>query len=88
VGARNVVGPELNGVVGRPAASVPDFPYSQAMRASGVTWSQDNLRSFLAKPSAFIPGTKMAFAGLRDPATADDVIAYLMTFEPDGSPAR
>jgi cytochrome c len=86
-GARNVVGPELNGVVGRPAASVPDYAYSQAMKASGVTWSEDNLRAFLAGPAAFMPHTKMAFAGMRDPAAIDDVIAFLKTFKPDGSPA-
>ncbi|WP_413991973.1 c-type cytochrome [Labrys okinawensis] len=86
-GAKNVVGPELNGVVGRPSAAVPGFPYSAAMKASGVTWDEGSLRAYLAKPSAFIPGTKMTFAGLSDPAVIDDVIAYLKTFKPDGSPA-
>lgn len=86
-GAKNVVGPELNGVVGRPAAAVPGFVYSQAMKASGVTWNEESLRAFLAHPSAFIPGTRMTFAGLGDPAAIDDVIAYLKSFKPDGSPA-
>ncbi len=84
-GARNVVGPELNGVVGRPAAAVPDFLYSQALKASGITWDEASLRAFLARPSAFVPGTRMTFAGFRDPAVIDDVIAYLKTFRADGS---
>ena len=86
-GAKNVVGPELNGVVGRPAASVPGYDYSEAMKASGKTWDEASLRAYLAKPSAFVPGTKMTFAGFRDPAVIDDVIAYLKTFKPDGSAA-
>lgn len=86
-GARNVVGPELNGVVGRPAGVVLGYDYSQALKASGVTWTEDSLRAYLARPSAFIPGTRMTFAGFRDPAMIDDVIAYLKTFRPDGSTA-
>ncbi|GLS17031.1 hypothetical protein GCM10007874_00460 [Labrys miyagiensis] len=86
-GAKNVVGPELNGVVGRPAGSVVGYAYSQAMKTSGKTWDEASLRAYLAAPSAFIPGTRMTFAGLGDPAVIDDVIAYLKTFKPDGSPA-
>ena len=83
-GAKNVVGPELNGVVGRPAGSVPGYAYSQAMKASGKTWDGASLRAFLASPSAVVPGTRMTFAGLRDPAAIDDVIAYLKTFDAEG----
>ncbi len=86
-GAKNVVGPELNGVVGRPAASVPGYAYSQAMKAAGKVWDEASLRAYLARPSAFVPGTKMTFAGFRDPAVIDDVIAYLKTFRADGSAA-
>ena len=86
-GAKNVVGPELNGVVGRPAGSVAGYAYSQAMKTSGKTWDEASLRAYLAAPSAFIPGSMMTFAGFRDPAVIDDVIAYLKTFKPDGSPA-
>ncbi|MDZ5449532.1 cytochrome c family protein [Labrys sp. ZIDIC5] len=83
-GAKNVVGPQLNGVVGRPAATAPDYVYSQAMKASGKTWDEASLRIFLAHPSAVVPGTKMTFAGIRDAATVEDVIAYLATFDAEG----
>lgn len=84
-GAKNVVGPQLNGIVGRPAASSPDYVYSQAMKASGKTWDEASLRLFLTRPSAAVPGTKMTFAGIRDEATVDDVIAYLATFDAEGN---
>ncbi|MEW9307833.1 cytochrome c family protein [Labrys portucalensis] len=84
-GAKNVVGPQLNGIVGRPAASAPDYVYSQAMKASGKTWDEASLRLFLTRPSAAVPGTKMTFAGIRDEATVDDVIAYLATFDAEGN---
>jgi cytochrome c len=83
-GAKNVVGPQLNGIVGRPAASAPDYVYSQALKTSGKIWDEASLRLFLAHPSAVVPGTKMTFAGIRDDATVDDVIAYLATFDAEG----
>lgn len=81
--AQNRVGPVLNGVVGRPIASVPDFSYSDAFTekaGEGMVWDQENLHQYLADPKGFIPGNKMAFAGLRKPEDVDDVIAYLETF--------
>ncbi len=83
-GAKNVVGPQLNGIVGRPAATAPDYAYSQAMKASGKTWDEATLHLFLAYPMAVVPGTKMTFAGIRDEATVEDVIAYLATFDAEG----
>ncbi|MBP0577921.1 cytochrome c family protein [Labrys sp. LIt4] len=83
-GAKNVVGPQLNGIVGRPAATAPDYAYSQAMKASGKIWDEASLRLFLTRPSAAVPGTKMTFAGVREAATVDDIIAYLATFDADG----
>lgn len=76
----NKVGPTLKGVVGRKAASVPDFKYSEAMiakGAEGVVWDEATLTAYLPDPKAFVPKTKMAFAGLKKPEDVANVIAYL-----------
>ena len=84
-GARNGVGPTLNGVVGQQAASVEGFNYSDAMKNSGITWDETNLAEFLKNPKQKIPGNKMVFAGVRDDARIADIIAYLAQFNPDGT---
>src|SRR5947209_11405744 len=63
-GARTVVGPELNGVVGRKAGSIPDYPYSSALKSSGLTWDEATLTKWLRSPRALVPGTRMTFAGI------------------------
>ena len=76
----NKVGPTLKGVVGRKAASVPDYKYSEAMiakGAEGVVWDEATLTAYLPDPKAFVPKTKMAFAGLKKPEDVANVIAYL-----------
>lgn len=73
----NKLGPSLAGVMGRKAAAVPGFAYSPAMKASGIVWTPDQLDAYLAKPAAKVPGTKMIFAGLANPADRANVIAYL-----------
>jgi cytochrome c len=85
-GARNAVGPELNGVVGRKAGTVDGYNYSDANKNSGITWDADTLKVYLKDPKAKVPGTKMAFPGLPNEADIDNVIAYLSTFGPDGKP--
>ena len=83
-GAGNKMGPELNGVVGRPVAAVADFNYSSALREmgeEGKSWTPEKLSAFLEAPRAYAPGTKMAFPGLKDQADRDDVIAYLASFD-------
>ena len=75
----NKVGPTLKGVVGRKAASVPDYKYSEAMLAKGaegVVWDEATLTAYLPDPKAFVPKTKMAFAGLKKPEEIVDVIAF------------
>lgn len=87
-GAANKVGPPLNGVVGAPIASLADFSYSvvlQNARAVGRVWSVDELRRFMRSPRKMFPGTKMAFAGQRDPVDLDNLLAYLESFAPDGT---
>lgn len=74
---RNNVGPSMYGIVGREAGTVPGFRYSQANLDSDVTWTEENLFEYLENPTRYIPGTIMAFPGLRNPQDRADVIEYL-----------
>ncbi len=77
---KNKVGPYLKGVVGRKAAAVEGFKYSEAMKAKaaeGLVWTEENLKAYLAAPKKFVPGNKMAFVGLKKDKDIADVIAYL-----------
>ncbi len=74
------VGPHLNGVVGREVAAIAGFSYSPAMvehKAEAPAWTPEALQEFLTNPKADVPGTKMSFAGLRDPQARANLIAYL-----------
>ena len=71
------VGPNLYGLVNRPKAAGEDFLYSLAMADQGGTWSYDHLDAFLAGPQAYVPGTTMAFSGVRDPDARAAIIAWL-----------
>jgi cytochrome c len=82
--ARNMIGPSLNGVVGRPAGTFPGYSYSDANKNSGLTWDEATLKEYLKNPRAKVPGTKMAFPGLSSDVEIDNVIAYLKQFGPDG----
>jgi cytochrome c len=75
--ARNRVGPHLVGIFGRPAASVEGFNYSAAMRESGIVWDAESIAAYIRDPRGYIPGNRMAFAGLRRDEDVDAVIAYL-----------
>jgi len=74
---RNRVGPMHKGLFGRKAGSVPGFDYSQAMKESGIVWSEQTLDLFLQGPRKMVPGTKMTFAGVPDAQERADLIAYL-----------
>lgn len=74
------VGPDITGIYGKPAARNPTFMYSPALRGSGLIWSEDTLRGFIANPQKFLPGTLMSFPGYSSNADIDDVIAYLKTY--------
>jgi cytochrome c len=75
---KNGLGPSLHGIVGRKAASAEGFKtYSPAMQKSGITWTEDNLKKYLADPKGFIPGNRMVYAGLKKAEDVDNVIAYL-----------
>lgn len=83
--AKNRVGPVLNGIVGRAAATVDGFRYSDAMSESGLTWDEETLAAYLADPRGFLTGNRMAFAGLRSDEDIANVIAYLASFNADGT---
>jgi cytochrome c len=83
-GAKTLVGPELNGIVGRKAASVADYPYSAGMKklgADGWVWTEENIDKWITDPKALIPDSPMAlaFAGVPDAGERADIIAYLKT---------
>ncbi|MFO1151798.1 MAG: cytochrome c family protein [Alsobacter sp.] len=83
-GAKNAVGPVLNGVVGRHSGSVEGYNYSDANKNSGLTWDEATLKEYLKNPKAKVPGTKMIFPGLPNEADIDNVIAYLKQFDASG----
>lgn len=73
----NRVGPSLYGVIGRKAGVVENFRYSDANKNSGITWSEQELFTYLENPRGVVPGTIMAFAGLKKPEDRANVIAYI-----------
>lgn len=78
------VGPSLHGLLGRKAGTVGGFRYSDAMKSADIVWNAETLDGYLAAPKEFIPGNRMPFPGLKDPADRADVIAYLQSLD-DGS---
>jgi cytochrome c len=73
----NKVGPSLAGIVGRPAGTIPGFRYSDANKNSGITWTEQELYVYLEDPKKKVPGTIMAFVGIKDSQKRADLIAYL-----------
>jgi cytochrome c len=73
----NKIGPSLHGIMGRPAASVDGFKYSDAMKNAQLTWTPDVLDHYLTNPRKSVPGTKMAFPGLPKPEDRANIITYL-----------
>jgi cytochrome c len=85
--ARNTVGPQLNGLFGRQAGTVPGFNYSPAYKTPAVAekvWSEENFTAYIRDPRAVTPGTRMVFAGLRNEGQIVNLIAYLKQFAADG----
>ena len=83
-GAKSLVGPELNGLDGRKAGSVPDYSYSDANKNSGIVWNETTFKDYIKDPRAKIPKTKMVFPGIKDEKEQNDLWAYLKQFGPDG----
>jgi cytochrome c len=83
-GAKNKVGPILNGLDGRHSGAIPGYSYSDANKNSGITWTKDQFLDYIRDPRAKIPGTKMVFAGIKNEKEASDLWAYLSQFDADG----
>lgn len=85
-GGANGIGPALYGVFGRTAGTHPGFSYSDAMREYGQPWTYDNLYAFLERPSGYISGTAMAYAGLRQSDDRVALVAYLRSLSDSPAP--
>ena len=83
--AKNKVGPVLNGLDGRKSGTVADYSYSDANKEAAITWNEAAFRDYIQNPMAKVPGTKMAFAGIKNDAEIASLWAYLAQFKPDGS---
>ena len=82
--AKNKVGPVLNGLDGRKSGTVEGYNYSEANKNSGITWSKETFLEYIREPKAKIPGTKMAFAGIKNENEANAMWAYLASLDKDG----
>jgi cytochrome c len=83
-GAKNKVGPELNGLDGRHSGTAEGYSYSDANKNSGITWNEAQFKDYIKDPKAKIPGTKMVFAGIKNEKEADDLWAFLAQYDKDG----
>ncbi len=83
-GAKNKVGPELNGLDGRKSGTVEGYSYTDANKNSGITWGKDVFLEYIKDPKAKIPGTKMVFAGIKNETEANNLWAYVSSFGKDG----
>ncbi|MDP2410767.1 MAG: cytochrome c family protein [Pseudolabrys sp.] len=83
-GAKNKVGPQLNGIEGRPAGTVEGYNYTPANKNSGLTWDEATFKDYIKDPRAKIKGTKMIFPGIKNETEINNLWAYLISFGPDG----
>ena len=83
-GAKNKVGPELNGLNGRKSGTAEGYSYSEANKNSGITWSEAEFKDYIKDPKAKIPGTKMIFPGIKKETEASDLWAFIAQYDKDG----
>ena len=83
-GAKNLVGPELNGLEGRKSGSAEGFSYTEANKNSGIAWDEAQFKEYITNPRAKIPGTKMVFAGISSENERNNLWAYLKQFDATG----
>jgi cytochrome c len=85
--AESTIGPELNGLEGRPAGTAPNYDYrdSGANKNSGIVWTEATFNEYMKDPQATIPGTKMIFPGVRNQQDVNDLWAYVKQFNADGT---
>ena len=83
--AKNKVGPVLNGLDGRKSGTVADYSYSDANKKADITWGEAAFKDYIQNPMAKVPGTKMAFAGIKNDTEIANLWGYLKQFKADGS---
>ncbi len=83
-GAKNKVGPQLNGLDGRKAGTAPEYSYSDANKNSGIIWNKETFEKYIVDPRAVVPGTKMIFPGIKNDKERDNLWAYISQFGADG----
>ena len=83
-GAKNKVGPVMNGLDGRKSGTIEGYSYSDANKNSGITWSKEQFLDYIKDPKGKIPGTKMVFAGIKNENEANNLWAYISKFDKDG----
>ena len=83
--AKNKVGPVLNGLDGRKSGTVADYSYSDANKNAAITWNEASFKDYIQNPMTKVPGTKMAFAGIKNETEIANLWAYLKQFKADGS---
>ena len=84
-GATNKVGPVLNGLDGRKSGTIEGYSYSDANKKADITWNEASFKDYIKAPMTKVPGTKMAFAGIKNDAEIANLWAYLAQFKADGS---
>ena len=82
--AKNKVGPLLNGLEGRKSGTIPGYNYSDANKNSGITWNEAQFEDYIKDPKVKIPGTKMAFAGIKNEKEINDLWAFIAQYDKDG----
>jgi cytochrome c len=82
--AKNKVGPVLNGLEGRKSGSIAGYNYSDANKNSGITWDEATFLEYIKDPKAKVPGTKMAFAGIKNEAESKNLWSYLKQYDAEG----
>jgi len=80
-GAPNTIGPNLFGIGNTQAGAVPGFAFSPAMKKSKIRWTRDNLIAFIQEPQKTVPGTRMPFAGLKNPQAASQIADYILSLK-------
>jgi cytochrome c len=82
--AKNLIGPKLNGLFGRPAGTIEGFSYSPANKTSGIVWDEAIFADYIRDPKARMPGTKMVYAGLKNDQQVADLTAFLKQYDAEG----
>ena len=82
--AKNKIGPVLNGLEGRKSGTIEGYNYSEANKKAEIVWSEAAFKDYIVNPMAKVPGTKMAFAGIKNEKEIADLWAYLSQFKADG----